>query len=362
MIITKMALPRRTFLRGIGATLALPLLDAMVPALSARDAAARRPRARLHLRRRTASIQKQWTPATVGADFELSPILAPLAPFRISCSCVSGLAHRQADSFGDGNGDHARGTGRVAERRARLGSHATGADVRRSATTVDQIAAAAARQGHAAAARSSSRSSSRRRSALRHGTTASTSNTISWRTPTTPLPMETDPRVVFERLFGDGGSARRSGWRRRARPAASSTRCMQEVGRPADAARRRRSREARRIPATRCARSSSGSRTPSSRTRPSSPLPERPTDIPETFEEHAKLMFDLQVLAFQADITRVFTMLMAREGSPRTYPQIGVPEQHHPVSHHRDDPELIAKKREDRHLPRRSCSATSSRS
>src|SRR5262249_13521982 len=169
------------------------------------------------------------------------------------------------------------------------------------------------------------------------------SNTISWRTPTTPNPMEPHPRVVFERLFGEGGSAaQRLADMRRTGSVLDSV--VQEV---AGLEKRLGAGDRRKLTEYLQSVREIEQRIQSAEVKGDQSvlaLPDRPTDIPDGFEEHAKLMFDLQVLAYQGDVTRVFSMLMAREGSPRTYPQIGVPEQHHPVSHHRNDPALIAKK------------------
>ena len=341
MIITKMSLPRRTFLRGIGATLALPFLDAMVPAMKASTTGAAK-RLGFIYGSPNGIIQKAFVPSAIGTNFELSPILTPLAPVRDHLLVLSNLAHRQADSFGDGNGDHARGTAVWLS-----GVHAWdrrgggGGDTVTLGVTVDQIAA----QHFARDTQLPSLELvlEKPTQIACDSTDCFFSNTISWRSPTTPNPMEPHPRVVFERLFGEGGSAaqrltqtRRTGslldsviqevaGLQKRLGASDRTKLGEYLTSVREIEQRIQSAEAK----------GAGSELA---------LPNRPTDIPDGFEEHAKLMFDLQVLAYQADITRVFSMLMAREGSPRTYPEIGVPEQHHPVSHHRDDPVLIAKK------------------
>jgi hypothetical protein len=341
MIITKMALPRRTFLRGVGATLALPLLDAMVPALTAAAKTPASPVPRIgFIYTPNGVIQAQWTPAREGAGFALSPILEPLAPFRDQVVVVSGLAHRQAESFGDGNADHHRATAAWLS-----GVHAwtrtTGLEIRLS-TTADQIAAAEigrdTRLPSLELALESPTSI-----ACDSGADCFYSNTVSWRTPTTPLPAEVHPRVVFERLFGDGGSAaQRLAARRRAGSILDSV--MDEVARlerrlgTGDRTKLSEYLEAVRSLEQRIDRSSAES------SEASLELPERPTDIPGTLEEHAKLMFDLQALAFQADLTRVFTLLVGREQTNRTYPEIGVPDGHHAVSHHQHNPDLVSKK------------------
>src|SRR5262245_44296923 len=205
MIITKMSLPRRTFLRGMGATLALPFLDAMVPALSA-SATAYPKRLGFIYGSPNGVIQSEFVPKTVGSSFELSPILSPLAPVKDYVLVLSGLAHRQADSFGDGNGDHPRGTAVWLS-----GVHAWdrrgggGADSVTLGTTVDQIAAQ--HYSKQTALPSMELVLEAPTQIACDSTDCFFSNTISWRSPTTPNPMEPHPRIVFERLFGEGGTA-----------------------------------------------------------------------------------------------------------------------------------------------------------
>jgi hypothetical protein len=337
MFITRKALPRRTFLRAMGTAVALPMLDAMVPALSAR---ALTPTPRLgFVYIANGVIQNQWIPATTGTGFELPAILQPFINVRDQITVLSGLSHLQADTFGDGTGDHPRAsavwlTGVHAYDRTQ-----PGVDVR-LATTADQLAAA-----HIGA---TSRVPSLELSVDYPTQGACDSgdcfyvNTVSWRNPTTPNPTESHPRLVFDRLFGDGGSAdARQARSRRESSILDSLRAevsrvtsglgatdRTKLGEYLDSIRETE----RRI------QNSEGQSTLSI------DLPERPTDIPDTFEAHTTLMFDLQALAFQADITRVFSMIMSRELSSRTFASIGVPDQHHAVSHHRNDPELIGKK------------------
>ena len=317
MIITKLALPRRTFLRGMGATLALPLLDAMIPALTAVARTAARPVPRIgFIYTPNGVIQAQWTPAATGRAFELSPILQPLESFRDQVLVVSGLAHRQAESFGDGNADHHRATAAWLS-----GVHAwtrtTGLEIKLE-TTADQLAAATlgrdTRLPSLELALESPTSI-----ACDSGADCFYSNTVAWRTPTNPLPAEVHPRVVFERLFGDGGTAaqRRSQMQRSVSILDSLT---GEVGRlqrrlgTGDQAKLGEYLDSVRSIEQRIVRADRESAVASL------VLPERPTDIPGTIDEHAKLMFELQTLAFQADITRVFTLLIGREQTNRTYP------------------------------------------
>jgi hypothetical protein len=325
----------------MGATLALPFLDAMVPALSAASKAYPK-RLGFIYGSPNGIIQEQFVPKTVGAGFELSPILSPLAPVKNDIVVLSGLAHRQADSFGDGNGDHARGTAVWLS-----GVHAWdrrgggGAESVSLGTTADQIAAR--EFGRETQLPSLELVLEKPTQVACDSTDCFFSNTLSWRSPTTPNPMEPHPRVVFERLFGEGGdaAARLAQVRKTGSLLDSVLGEVNSLKSRLGAADRSKLGEyltaVREIEKRIQMAEASGSASELA-------LPDRPTDIPEEFEEHAKLMFDLQVLAFQGDVTRVFSMLLAREGSGRTYPQIGVPEQHHPVSHHRDDPVLMAKK------------------
>ncbi len=335
--LTKKSLPRRTFLRGVGTALALPMLDSMVPALSAKGT--KSPPRLGFVYVANGVIQDQWNPATQGAGFELSPILKPLVGLRDQINVLSGLAHLQADTFGDGTGDHPRASAAWLS-----GVHAydrtqPGVEVR-LATTADQIAAQVIGRGTRVPSLELTLDNPTQ-GACDSGDCFYV-NTVSWRSPTTPNPTEANPRVVFERLFGDGGTAQD----RRALEKSTGSildSVTQEVGvlantlGPGDR--------------TKLSEYLDSVRELELRVRNANPdqgesfeLPDRPMDMPESFDKDAKLMFDLQALAYRADITRVFSMIMSRELSPRTFPNIGVPEQHHAVSHHRNDPELIAKK------------------
>jgi len=334
--ITRKSLPRRTFLRGVGATLALPMLDSMAPALSAKSAA---PTPRLgFVYVSNGVIQEQWNPAMAGA-LELTPILKPLEPVKDYINVLSGLAHLQADTFGDGTGDHPRAsavwlTGVHAWDRTRPGVEV------RLATTADQLAARVI--GKDTQVSSLELNLDNPTQGACDSGDCFYVNTVSWRNETTPNPAESHPRVVFERLFGDGGSA------------SQRMASMKQSGSILDSV----TNEVSRLSGTLGA----GDRTKlgeyldsvreieqriqntEARGAHSIELPDRPVDVPDSFDAHTKLMFDLQVLAYRADVTRVFSMIMARELSSRTYPNIGVPDQHHAVSHHRNDPDLIAKK------------------
>ena len=334
--VTKKALHRRTFLRGMGASLALPLLDSMIPALSA----APKPTPRLgFIYIANGVIQDQWIPTTTGRNYELPPILKALEPVRSHINVLSGLSHLQADTFGDGTGDHPRSsavwlTGVHAYDRSRPDIEV------RLATSADQLAARVL--GRTTQVPSIEMNLDLPTQGACDTSDCFFNNTISWRNPTTPNPAEAHPRLVFERLFGDGGTPEQRMARMKVNGSILDS-VMQEVGGlekslgPGD-----RTKLTEYLDSVR----EIEQRIQSVETRgiQSVALPERPTDIPAGFDEHIKLMFDLQTLGFQADITRVFTMIVCRELSGRTYPQIGVPDPHHPVSHHRNDPALIVKK------------------
>jgi hypothetical protein len=340
MLITKMALPRRTFLRGMGAAVALPLLDAMVPALSAQAKNAPTVRRLGFVYTPNGATMASWTPKGDGPLLdELPPSLTALAPLKDHLLVPTGLSQRQAESWGNGNGEHSRGQtvwlSGVHPKRTE------GADVR-NATTVDQIAA----QVLGTDTRLMSIEMALEQNYLvgncDNGYSCVYWNTISWRTPTTPLPMEVNPRIVFERMFGDGGSPQqRLAQVREDRSILDSVKdAVAGLERRLGAGDRVKVAEyldsmreiERRI---QVAERQSGESLIA--------LPDRPIGVPENYDEHAKLMFDLAALAFQADITRVFTLLLGREQTNRPYPFIGVPEAHHAISHHQNDPQKLAK-------------------
>jgi hypothetical protein len=336
MIVTKMALPRRTFLRGLGATLALPVLDAMVPALSAFGRMAAAPVRRLgfvyipmgaHL--------ADWTPTSEGRITELSPILRSLQPHLDRITVLSNLEHQNA--YSQANHATANSTFLSATR----AKPTAGADYELG-ITVDQIAAQQIGKGTPLPSLELATDFNYVSGACDNGYACIYMNTLSWSGPRTPLPTEANPRVVFERMFGDGGTAaerkaelRKSGsildWvvediaRLEGKLGPSDRRTVAEY---LDSVRE----VERRI---QMAEQQNGAALPETL--------ERPVGAPQVWEDHVKLMFDLQVLALQADITRVITFQLAREVSTRTYPQIGVPEAHHPISHHQNNPDKIAK-------------------
>jgi hypothetical protein len=345
MFITKMALPRRTFLRGMGATLALPLLDAMVPALSIKAAAATPVRriGFVYLPNGVAMNFKginYWKPVVVGSDFTMSQILAPLEAFRNQMVVVSGTTHHQADVLHDGaNGDHTRGTSTWLT--GVHPKHTEGADVL-NGISVDQVAAGVLGKDTSLPSLELGTDMNHLAGNCENGYSCVYMNTLAWSSPTTPLPTENNPRIVFERLFGDGGtSAQRLAQARENQSILDAV--TSELGRllktlgPADRATvdhyvgsvreiERRIQSVEKHGATTVL-----------------PTLDRPLGIPERFDDHVNLMFDLQWLAFQADLTRVTTFMLGRELNFRTYPEIGITEGHHGLSHHGDRAEQLAR-------------------
>ena len=341
MFISKMALPRRTFLRGVGVTLALPLLDAMVPAFSVVAKTAARPVKRLgFVYTPNGATMSAWTPVGEGpALTDLSPTLSPLLPFRDQVVVPTGLSQKLAESMGDGNGEHSRGQtvwlSGVHPKRTE------GADVQ-AGVTVDQIAARVLGKDTPLLSIEMALEQNYLVGNCDNGYSCVYWNTISWRTPTMPLPMEVNPRLVFERLFGDGGTPQQ-----RLEQIREDRSILDSVKDAITSLQGRlgagdRTRVAEYLDSMReierriqVAEKQNGE----------SPiaLPDRPVGAPESYDDHAKLMFDLAVLAFQADITRVFTLLLGREQTNRPYPFIGVPEAHHSSSHHQNDPVKLAK-------------------
>ena len=342
--ITKKTLPRRTFLRGAGSVLGLPLLSAMTPALSRAQSSAA-PVQRLGFVYGPNGIARNfkginyWTPKGEGSNFELSTILTPLAPYRNRMLIVSGLAQHQADAFDDGaNGDHTRGTSTWLT--GVHPKHTEGADVR-NGISADQIAAAQLGKNTALPSLELAIDLNFLGGQCENSYSCAYLNTLAWSTATTPLPTENNPRIVFERLFGDGGtSAQRLRQARANRTILDSVmedfhRLQQSLG-PSD-----RTIVSDYVDAVQEVER----RIQSVEARGAADLPtlERPAGIPERFDEHVTLMYELQWLAFRADVTRVVTFMLGRELNFRTYPEIGITEGHHGLSHHGDSPAQIEK-------------------
>jgi hypothetical protein len=335
MIITKKALPRRTFLRGAGVTLALPLLDAMIPSFSDAAAVASPVRRLGFVYIPMGCNWFQWFPKDVGNITELSPTLSSLTPVLNQVTVISNLELK--NSYSPGN--HATSnSGFLSAARAKM---TEGADYE-LATTVDQIAAKQLGKETRLPSLELAVDATTPIGACDGGMSCVYETSLSWSSPTTPLPAEANPRVVFERLFGDGGSAadRLSALREDGSlidfVSDDIAHVQKKLG-PGDRTKLSQYLDTVRELERRIQKAEGDT------AKSTMPDLDRPIGVPSAYGDHAKLMFDLQVLAMQADITRVLTFQLAREASTRTYPEVGVPEAHHPTSHHGNDPEKLAK-------------------
>jgi len=327
-------MPRRTFLRGVGATLALPLLDAMVPALAAPAKAATPARRLAYLFMPMGADMSRWTPPGSGKLDELSFILNPIERVKEHVSVITNLEVKNAYP-----GTHA--TSNAAFLSCALAKHTESNDYFLG-TTVDQMAAQQIGRETQVGSLELAMDMMQTVGQCDNGYACVYQNNLSWSSPTTPLPAEAHPRLVFETLFGEGGSKvdRVAALRKRASlldfVKDDISRLNRQLG-PSDREKVSHYLESVREVERRIQKAQAGVA--------DNHLPDldRPVGVPAAYADHARLMFDLQVLALQADITRVTTFQMARETSTRTYPQIGVPEPHHPTSHHSNDPEKLAK-------------------
>jgi len=333
MFISQKHIPRRTFLRGAGVAVALPFLESMVPAQSLLSKAAAKPQLRTgFLYMMHGAIMDAWTPAQTGTDFELSRILKPLEPYKNRLLIVSGLESATAGPPpGESGGDHVRSA--AAFLSAASAKRTSGADVRLG-TTIDQIMARKIGQDTALPSIELGIEDVGYTGICNYGYSCAYVNTISWETPTKPLPMEINPQVVFERLFGDGNSPEQ----RRARKlrdrsildaiADDAANVRKTLG-PGDRARlddyltdvREIERRIQLVD------------------KAAAELPEAPIGIPQSFDEHARLQFDLMALAFKTDVTRVASFMYGRDNTNTTHPTSGVTLSHHGASHHGNKPE-----------------------
>lgn len=345
MLVTKKAVSRRTLLRGLGASLALPALDAMVPAL-ARGAGQTQPLRLAFVYVPNGIIMQHWTPVAEGRGFALPAAMEPVSAYREQLLVLSGLSQKNGRALGDGPGDHARAAASFL-----TGFHpkkTEGSDIH-NGVSVDQVAAAAIGQATRFPSLEYGLEGGGLVGNCDSGYSCAYTNSIAWSGPRTPLPPELNPRAAFERLFGDGELHDRATRLKLARQDRSLLDSVLE-----DAGQLRRGlgstdqlkldeylssvraieRRVRTAEQQDLEKKNDASRDPT--------LP-KPAGVPTTFEEYARLMFDLMAVAFQTDSTRVATFLMGREGSNRTYRSIGVPEAHHGISHHMGSAEKIEK-------------------
>ena len=340
MFISQLSLDRRTFLRGTGAAVALPFLDAMVPALAAAPAGAAPRRLGFFYVPNGMFLPNFHPEGMGGRAYEMTPILTPLAPLREQVVVVSGLSNMPVLANDQGGGVHTRN--HAGWLSGVLPKRTEGANIT-SAKTADQYAADVLGAETALRSLELTLESNFQVGNCEAGYSCAYLNSTSWRTPSSPLPHESDPRVVFQRLFGDGGTvASRLQEMQRDRSILDSVlesvatlkqrlgvADRQVMGDYLDSVRDVEQRIQR-----------------AERANASSPLPavEQPSGIPDEYDAHARLLLDLLHLAYQGDVTRVSCLQIGRELSGRTYPWIGVPEAHHGVSHHQRDPHNVAQK------------------
>jgi hypothetical protein len=338
MFVTKKAISRRTILRGAGTVVALPLLDAMIPAFA--PAATTAPVKRLGVvYHPNGVIYDKWLPTGAGSQFELSPTLKGLEPFKDKLIVVTGLFSDQAEPLGDGGGDHSRA----------CGSYLTGVHIKKSdsllenAVSMDQIAAKAFERDTQLSSLQMTADENSLLGSCDLGYSCAYSSTVSWLTPTLPLMAENNPRVLFERMFGSSDS---TDSRVRAARLKQDRSLLDSVNdRVNQLQRKLGTADNRKMNDYLAALRDVERRIQKAEEQSSKELPDvhQPAGIPDNFDDHVRLLYDLQLLAFQSDLTRVTTFLYGREQTGRPYPQIGVPEGHHPLTHHQNDPVKMEK-------------------
>lgn len=330
--LTGTPLSRRTLLKGLGTTLALPFLDAMLPAFSLRGETLPD---RIH-RFQTFYVPNgmamdYWSPAGVGRGFELSPILEPLAPFQDQMLVLSGINANWVQIHAGASGSFLTGIPRGGRTETEIV-----ADI-----SIDQLLAKEFGRETQVASLELSMDAPANAGACSSNLSCVYTHTLSWRGPTQPLPTEYNPRAVFERLFGDAGSTERAARETRLRQQKSILDSVTEKIR--DLSREIGSQDRSKVEQYTEAIRDVERRIGKAEDQIDIELPtlEQPEGVPQDFEDHLELMLDLQLLALQTDLTRVITFMIGKEQSARPYPQIGVPEAHHPLSHHNDQPDLV---------------------
>jgi hypothetical protein len=336
MFVTRKALSRRTILRGMGTAVALPLLDAMAPAFAQAPAPVRRFGVVYHP---NGVIYDQWLPTGVGSNFELSPTLKGLEAFKDQVIVVTGLSSEPAEPWGDGGGDHSRA----------CGSYLTGVHVKKSdsllenAVSMDQIAAKAFENETQLSSLQMTADENSLLGSCDLGYSCAYSSTISWLTPTLPLMAENNPRVLFERMFGASDSTDADVRAARLRQDRSLIDSVNN--RVSQLQRQLGAADNRKVNDYLASLRDVERRIQKAEEQSSKELPDitQPAGVPDSFPEHVRLLYDLQLLAYQSDLTRVITFMYGREQTGRPYPHIGVPEAHHPVTHHQADPVKMEK-------------------
>ncbi|WP_394794109.1 DUF1552 domain-containing protein [Armatimonas sp.] len=341
MYLSRNYLSRRMLLRGAGAALALPLLDAMTPALATPQQRKKAPLRLVFCYVPNGIIMKDWTPKELGSGFELPRILKPLEAHRESLLLLSGLADHNGNELGDGAGDHARAGASFL-----TGVHCkktSGADIL-GGISADQIAARTFASQTRFASLELGCEDSRTVGNCDSGYSCAYTNSISWRSPTTPMPPEVNPRAVFERLFGTedfrldpATRARRMNYRKSILDMVRED-TQSLLGTLGQADRRKIDEYLTSVREIEVRIQSA-----EHSNKIEAPGINKPSGIPVLFADYVTLMFDLQVAAFKTDSTRVSTLMLGREGSMRTYPEINIADSHHPLTHHRNNPEFIEK-------------------
>jgi hypothetical protein len=338
MIITRKPLARRTLLRGLGTVMALPLLESMVSTSKAADEAHSIKRLQVFYTP-NGMIMQNYVPAQVGNDYAMTPILQPLAPYRDRMIVLTGLAHRNGNALGDGPGDHGRSCGSFL-----TGVHpkkTEGYDIQ-SGVSMDQIVAKEFGKSTQIASLELGVDAPSLVGSCDSGYSCAYTNTLSWATPTQPLPVSVNPRDVFERLFGDGDSLDPASRAAELRRNSSILDFIRDDARRMDS--RLGANDKKKMDEYLTSiRDVEARIQKAERSDVALPAMVRPAGIPDSFQDHARLLIDLQIVALQADLTRVGTLMLGREVSNRSYPEIDVPDAHHSMSHHGNDPEKIAK-------------------
>lgn len=331
MMLTKRALSRRTVLRSLGAALPLPFLDAMVPPLTALQLTPAQPRMRFGaVYVPNGVIPGQWFPSAEGTAFEFSPSLKPLEKFRDHLLVTSGLDSVPPPPPGE------RQYNNHADASTRFLTDVTPSRSLRAGVSIDQVLARHVGQDTALPSMELALESVDSGSSCDFGRSCVYTGTIAWAGPTSPLPMEHDPSAAFVRLFGDGTADAQARQARARQKGSILDSLLEEVSRlQASVSAPDRSRLSGYLESVRDVERRIQKAVAFNANEPSF---DRPAGVPDTFEQHARLMFDLQWLAYQGDVTRVVTFMIGREFSGRTYPEIGVPDAHHPISHHQRDP------------------------
>ncbi len=341
MLVTRKHLSRRALLRGMGTAVALPFLDSMVPAFAGPTLGTTFPNRLYFTYIPIGAIMEEWSPEGGEIDFRFKRILQPLTPFRNDLTVVGGLDHHTGYALGDGGGDHARAGACYL-----TGVHpkkTSGADIH-AGVSVDQIIAAQNGNKTRFASLELGCEDTRVVGACDSGYSCAYQNSVSWRTPTSPMPPETNPRAVFERMFGTEDLSIPADVRARRAAARKSildfvtedTRKLENDLGPEDRRKIDEYLYAVREIEIRIENAEHEQ-------RQFVPSIGKPAGVPVLFADYLKLMFDIQLLAMQADLTRTATFMVGREGSQRTYDEIGIPEPHHPLTHHRGNKESIEK-------------------